>query len=377
MILKTRAEIQRLTEIASETLDANRDGNITDAELQDGYALMADDLESFGIDNIKDLHFLSSVYKPGTEVEKTPDGEFIVSSRPQSLRSDCIASYNNGQLMDAALQVEGDSPSEITAATKNLEHLELAWCSFYEKRVSRFNSSIFKSNFERYCNDKAWRQMGAEPTSFVAKLNNVELKQLYDGALLLEFLREQNVVYDAPQAKFFDFLTAGSGKHKGTCTILSTFALHLLKITHNDSFRPILMSDHVTLCLETSQGLIYLGAAANLGFQPPGYYENQPPEKSVRRVGESPAEPWQVLGEVYYNVGQSLYEKYHNEEAKLYLESSLEICPENVTAQYLLGSTLKYLGDKKRAREHYLKALAINPNYELARKAYDEIVSDQ
>jgi tetratricopeptide (TPR) repeat protein len=137
------------------------------------------------------------------------------------------------------------------------------------------------------------------------------------------------------------------------------------------------MSNHVTLCLETSQGLIYLGAAANLGFQPPSYYENQTPEESVRRVGELPAEPWQVLGEVYYNVGQSLYEKNHNEEAKLYLESSLEICPEYVTAPYLFGSTLKYLGDKMGARKHYLKALEINPNYELARKAYDKIVSDQ
>ncbi|EKD50081.1 MAG: hypothetical protein ACD_62C00659G0001, partial [uncultured bacterium] len=48
-MLKTTAEIQRLIELVETTLDTDHDGDVTDSELLDGYALIADELEAFDI----------------------------------------------------------------------------------------------------------------------------------------------------------------------------------------------------------------------------------------------------------------------------------------------------------------------------------------
>lgn len=362
MVLKTRAEIRRLAEIASDTLDEDRDGTVSDTELTDNYALAADELSDFDITSVEELRYWTSLYKPGTDVAKASDGSYIASDSPTSLRAECLSAYENGQLMDAALQIEGQSQGDLSAATWKLERIESAWRDFYESGAARYDPKRLKSLWKAYCDGPTWEASGQDPKEVFESFNAADLRRLYDGALLLAFLERENVIYDEEQKSFADFLKSDAGPRKGDCTIHSTLALHLFKLAGVEGYLPVILPSHVTLCVETSRGPVYLGA---FGFQPPGYYENRPPAETIRRGWEPSSEPWQVLSTVYTNLGSVHYGRREWKEARRHLEAALEISPENPSAQYLLGASLENIGDHNGATEHYRKALDLSPGYSL------------
>ncbi len=378
-ILKTNAEIEHLKETIETTLDRDHDGVVAEAELIDNYALAADELKSYGIDgtNARALRFFTTTYQPGTEVELTADGDYVPTNAPQSLRAECVAAYENGDLMDAALNVEGDNNAP---ALPTLMKMEDEWLELVH--ASPFNPKTVREGFIKYSEQQSWQEMGLDPATIAGKFTTEDLRKLHDGVRLMKFVAQQKILYEKEQTSFSKFLegrqradmsdmTGQRQKtvHYGTCTVVVTWALHLLELVNNKNFKAMIISDHVTLCVQTSQGPIYLDPAAGLGFQPPSYYDNRAPKEIIRRAREEPVEPWQILGAVYGNIAANYDNTGHSAEAKKYYLAALEIYPEDVTTNYNYGKMLRSHGDLQGAREYFNKALAINPHYENAKKA--------
>lgn len=378
-VLKTSAEIAHLRETIETTLDRDRDGVVSNAELADNYALADDELKSYGIDgtNARALHFFTTKYQPGTEVELTADGEYVQTNAPQSLRAESLTAYENGDLMDAALNAEGVN---VATALQILLPMEDKWLALHDR--SSFNPKTVRNDFAKYSEKSSWEEMGLDPATVADKFTADDLHSLYDGVLLMKFISQEKILYDKEQVSFSKFLKGRqradmsdmTGQrqqtvHDGTCTVVVTWALHLLKLIENKNFKVMIISDHVTLCVSTSQGPIYLDPAAGMGFQPPSYYDNRSIKERIRRGREDPAEPWQVLSAVYGNIAAGFMNSGNSAMAEKYYQAALEIYPEDVTTHCDYGNLLKRRGDKSGARAHYNKALAINPHYERAKKA--------
>lgn len=394
-ILKTRAEIDRLIEI----VDANRDGEVSTDELAavDKYALVA---EGLGITDYESLHFFTTLYKPGTEVVRNADGTYIATDEPQSLRAECVAAYEDNFLLDAILNIEGRDVETMEPA---LQKMEEDWVALhYEESRRPFNTKTVRENFVKYSQKNSFDEMGLKVDDVAAKFSTADLKLLKEGVTLMEFVAQQNVFYDYPQMDFFKFIegyekvdlsTMERRKeigHNGTCTVVVAWALHFLKLVENKNIELLLISDHVTLCIQTSQGPVYLDPAGGQGFQPPYYYDSGfwGPNKTVHRGSEDALESWQIFAAVYGNIGSSYIKRasqiegfdesaragrdVHYKNALKYFGAALEIYPDDVTANYNYGRTLARLDDREGARHYYNRALAINPHYQQALTALGE-----
>lgn len=375
MTLKTRAEIQRLIQIRDEVLDTNHNAEVSEAELMGNYASVADELESFGIETVKDLRYWTSYYRPNTEVKKGLDGEYAPVERSDSLRFQAVSAYENNELMDAALQIEGNQDAANDQATSQLVRWEDDWRKFYDQHVDMTQNEI-RRQFVQQIEDGAWGSFwydGLTPEACAAAFNAADLKAIKNSLILQIFYTEKKISYEKDQNRFHELLTE-SEPHQGNCNVLATLALHLLKVVDDDSIAPLLIPEHVTLCVNTSQGSIYLDPAADLGFRTPNYYEKRGARDPIRRNLEAPVEPWEILTATYTDSALVKSKNNDFEGSIKDLNSALEICPENMFAHMNLGVNYEAMGDRQAAMEHYRKAIDISPTYKPALEAYNKLV---
>lgn len=76
---------------------------------------------------------------------------------------------------------------------------------------------------------------------------------------------------------------------------------------------------------------------------------------------------------INYYLGWVLYQQGKYQEAQPNFEQAAKLAPEDYVVQYQLGQNLEKLQRFPEARAAYERALAINPNYDEARKALDRL----
>ncbi|HLD46124.1 MAG TPA: tetratricopeptide repeat protein, partial [bacterium] len=293
----------------------------------------------------------------------------------QSLRARCKSAYDDGFLMDVALQIDGAKGTDLDTFSNQISGWETQWQSYFNQRMGeleagRISMQNLAAVFRGACHAERWSKAGLDPIKFFDNLNEDEKKTVYEAILLRYYFKNMiRLRWDEDQSDTTVFMKT----KKGNCTVLNVMAQHMLRTTGSNLYRSLILPNHITLTLQTSQGQLYFETSGDLLFYPPGYYEKLTDHEFIRRNDQTEIEPWQTLGAVYSNAGYRAVLDRDWEKARVALEAALDIVPDSTNANHFMGKTLMQLGDREGAIRHFRRALDSSPGYTDSQRLLDEL----
>ncbi len=364
-MIRTKAEVDHLRELIRDTLDTDGDGVVRDdVELMDNYALVADELEAWGIYDAPSLNFWANEYEVGTEVSLQQDGTYAVTKGKQSLRGDCLRAYENGDLAYAALEIENGNPTKRGLAEQRLIKLEAEWREYFTQQSQSYSRENFARIFAAHSLTDGWEYNNIDPAAIAADFSDAEMKTMFSVMTYMDFIQIKGIKYQPDIYNMTDMLGSGPGIQGGTATH-NILALHLLKSTGESGIGFTSFPHNTPLSFNTKQGTLFFFATSKI-FPLDHYDTTSPQTGDVRREYESVMEPWQALASSYLEVANQSYARGDYQQAKTDYEATLEICPEHLPTRYAYAQCLKAMGDVDGAIENLNELFKIHPSYEPA-----------